>query len=136
MDTQDNNLNTDINREVRRRLLKMAVYVPPVMLGVMSSIGTSQAGGAQLGTQKTCAGGGVIVVSAGGNACCPCVPTDPKYNPVKCNKKRCKLGYCPACKTIVFKSMKKCNKKVAAAGGCCTCTKIKTGPLKGKVKCI
>ena len=131
MDTQDNNLNT--NLEARRRLLKMAAYVPPAMLGVMTNIGISEAGG---GGTKKCGGGGAIVISAGGNACCPCVPTDPKYNPNKCNKKRCKLGYCPACKLIVFKSMKKCKSKVAAAGGCCTCTKIKTGPLKGKVKCI
>jgi len=133
MNTQDNNTN----QEARRRLLKMAAYIPPAMLGVMTSIGVSEAGGnIPLGGTKTCKGGGTIVVSAGGNACCPCVPTDPKYNPNKCNKKRCKLGYCPACKLIVFKSVKKCNKKVATAGGCCTCTKIKTGPLKGKVKCI
>ena len=132
MNTQDNNTN----QEARRRLLKMAAYIPPAMLGVMTTMGVSEAGGVGLGGTKNCGGGGTIVISAGGNACCPCVPTSPKYNPNKCNKKRCKLGYCPACKLIVFKSMKKCKKKVAAAGGCCTCTKIKTGPLKGKVKCI
>ncbi len=131
MDTQDNNTN----QEARRRLLKMAAYIPPAMLGVMTTMGVSHAEGGLGGTKK-CGGGGTIVISAGGNACCPCVPTSPKYNPNKCNKKRCKLGYCPACKLIVFKSMKKCKKKVAHAGGCCTCTKIKTGPLKGKVKCI
>ena len=133
MDTQDNNTN----QEVRRRLLKMAAYIPPAMLGVMTNVGVSKAGGnVPLGGAKTCGGGGTIVVSAGGNACCPCVPTDPNYNPNKCNQERCKLGYCPACKLIIFKKLKDCNKKAAVAGGCCTCTKIKTGPLKGKVQCV
>ncbi|RME83200.1 MAG: hypothetical protein D6771_06095 [Zetaproteobacteria bacterium] len=118
---------------VRRRLLKGAAYVPPAMLGVMIA-GAKVAEAAQVlpGQTKVCKGGGTITVSAGGNACCPCVPGNPKYNPNKCELARCKLGNCAACKRAIFKNLKQCQKKTARAGCACTCTQI----APGIVKCI
>lgn len=103
----------------RRKLLKMAAYVPPAILGVMIA-GTKVAEAKKVppGGTKICSGG-PIVVSAGGTACCPCVPGDPKYNPVKCDKERCKLGNCAACRRLVFKKLKDCQKKQAICGGTC-----------------
>jgi len=108
--------------EARRRLLKMGVYAPPAILGVM--LRPSEALAAKIpGQTLTCKGGGMIVVSAGGNACCPCVPTDPKYNPLKCAQERCGLGDCASCGNLVFTKNKKCTKKVAKSGcGVCVNT--------------
>jgi len=115
---------TPMNNEqqARRTLLKMATYVPPAILGVM--IGgnkIAEAGGAALGQPKVCGGGGTIIISANGNACCPCVPTDPKFDPVKCAWKKCKLGNCPACRQFPPKDAKQCAKVAAACG--CACSK-------------
>jgi len=128
-------------QEARRRLLKMAAYVPPAILGVMVSANVSEAGAPVLpGQPKVCKGGGTIIVSAGGNACCPCVPTDPKYNPTKCTQKQCKLGNCPACKSTVFKKLSDCTKKPAISA-CCVCQVYNNAgnpndPLNGKVLCL
>jgi len=108
----------------RRKLLSMAAYVPPAILGVMIAGNKVAEAGAKLGQAKNCKGGGQIVVSAGGSACCPCVPGDPKYDPVKCDKERCKLGHCPSCANKIFKKKKDCTKKVAKTGCPCTCTKV------------
>jgi len=137
MNNQGKALNT--NNEARRRLLKMAAYIPPAMLGVMSSVSISNAGPPVIpGQPKVCKGGGTIIVSAAGNACCPCVPTDPKYDPLKCTRKQCKLGNCPACQVTIFKKLKDCNKKAAVQGGCCVCTKVPDplNPKKTIVKCL
>ncbi len=81
----------------RRKLLKMGAYVPPAILGVM--IGgnkiTEAGTGIGVGGAKKCKGGGTIVVSANGNACCPCLA-----NPAgkSCAKAKCELGNTAFCK--------------------------------------
>jgi len=107
----------------RRKLLTLAAYVPPAILGVMIAGNKVAEAGATLGQTKKC-GGGQIIVSAGGNACCPCIPGDPKYNAVKCNETKCKLGNCAACKQLIFQSEGKCTAKMAVAGCACTCAPV------------
>ena len=116
---------------VRRRLLKAGAYVPPAILGVVAAPAVAEA--AVPGQTKKCCGT-VIVISAGGNACCPCVPTcpggtpNPKYNPIKCGQKRCELN-CAYCKNVCWPTLKKCQKEPGeAAGGCaCNCVQIAPG---------
>jgi len=60
-------------REIRRKLIKTAVYVHPAILGVMMAK-PSELEVATVGATKNCKGGGAIIVSANGNACCPCLP--------------------------------------------------------------
>ncbi len=107
----------DLNHDQtgRRRLLKMAAYVPPAILGVMVA-GQEEAHAA--GT-FTC-NGGTYAVSAAGNACCPCVRNPTSNN---CLKERCKLLDCPSCQALFAakNSQKKCAKVAAACG--CTCSK-------------
>ncbi|MDQ6956793.1 MAG: hypothetical protein Q9M21_06305 [Mariprofundaceae bacterium] len=130
--TETSNMNNE--QQARRTLLKMATYVPPAILGVMIGGNKVAEAGAALGQPKTCGGGGTIIVSANGNACCPCVPTDPKFDPVKCAWKKCKLGNCPACRQYPPTKKDQC-KKVAAACGC-TCKKgNKKGGNKGIWTC-
>ena len=108
----------------RRKLLQMAAYVPPAILGVMitgNKIAEAAQGG--IGSTQKCKTG-VITVSAGGSACCPCVPGDPKYNATTCNMERCQLGNCPSCGQLVFPSQGNCN-AVASGTPCpCTCTQM------------
>lgn len=111
----------------RRKLLTMAAYIPPAILGVMIAGSKVAEAGTPVGVTKGCGGGTFITVSAGGNACCPCVPGDPKYNLVKCLKTRCKLGDCPSCTQIVFAKQKDCTKKVATSGCACTCVETPAG---------
>ncbi|MDX8404130.1 MAG: hypothetical protein R8K54_06960 [Mariprofundaceae bacterium] len=111
----------------RRKLLTMAAYVPPAILGVMIAGNRVAEAGPKPGTTKNCKGGGMITVSAGGNACCPCVPGSKKYNLAKCNKKRCELGNCSACKQLVFGKKKDCTKKVARSGCACSCVETPAG---------
>jgi len=117
-------------QQARRKLLKMATYVPPAILGVMIGGNKIAEAGAPIlpGQPKVCKGGGTIIVSANGNACCPCVQGDPKYDPVKCAWKKCEFGNCPACRQLPPKNMKQCAKVAAACG--CTCTQAgKKGPV-------
>jgi len=104
-------------QQARRKLLKMATYVPPAILGVMIGGNKIAEAGTPVGQAKTCKGGGAIIISANGNACCPCVPTDPKFDPVKCAWTKCKLGNCAACPPGPYTGAKQCG-KVAAACGC------------------
>ena len=70
-------------QQARRHLLKLASYVPPAILGAMIvggpraamawGWGDDDGGKGGKGGKKNC-GSGHIVVSAGGTACCPCVP--------------------------------------------------------------
>jgi len=121
-------------QQARRTLLKMATYVPPAILGVMIGGNKIAEAEAALGQPKVCGGGGTIIVSANGNACCPCVPTDPKFDPVKCAWKKCKLGNCPACRKFPPKDKKQCAKVAAACG--CTCKKTNAkGGNKGVWGC-
>lgn len=119
-DKQAETENSELH--ARRKLLKMAAYVPPAILGVMiAGNKPAMAGKPPIpGSTKVCKGGGTIVISAGGTACCPCVPTDPKYDPYKCALKKCQLGNCAAC-PAVFVKKKHC--KIAAAACGCTCVK-------------
>jgi len=110
---------------VRRKLLQTASYVPPAILGVLFTAQLSHA--AKPGKTKKCKGGTVIVISAGGNACCPCVPGDPAYDPIKCQQKRCELGNCAACVGSVWPSVRKCQKEVGE-GGCTNCTCVPIDP--------
>ena len=127
--TETSNMNHE--QQARRTLLKMATYVPPAILGVMIGGNKIAEAGAALGQPKACKGGGTIIVSANGNACCPCVPGSPKYNPTKCNWQRCKLGNCPACRQVTPKNGGQCAKVAAACG--CTCNNGK-GNGKGNAK--
>ncbi|MDX8397062.1 MAG: hypothetical protein R8K49_01955 [Mariprofundaceae bacterium] len=108
-------------QHTRRKLLKMATYVPPAILGVMiSGSKLAEAGDSDSSSAKKC-GGGSIVVSANGNACCPCVPSDKNYDPVSCAWKRCQLGNCSACPPAPYTSKGQCNKVASACG--CSCKK-------------
>jgi len=117
-DKQTNEDSFNIEQEARRRLLKMAVYIPPAILGVMVSGNVAHAGNVGIGGTKNCKGGGTIVVSAGGNACCPCV-SNPASN--ACKQAQCKLGNCASCKTLVFSKQSDCTRKAATCG---TCVKV------------
>ena len=108
-------------QEARRHMLKLASYVPPAILGVMIA-------GPKLAMAATehCGGGSVIVVSAGGQACCPCVPSSSQYDVNTCNLKRCELGNCTACRTLVFHNQNACKKATVNCASC-TCMPIQTG---------
>ncbi len=116
----------------RRKLLQIAAYVPPAILGVMiTGNNTVEAGPLTLGGTQKCKTG-QITVSAGGSACCPCVPGDPKYNPATCNQKRCQLGHCPSCGQMVFPSQGSCNAAAAKSPCPCTCVPL-NAPGGGQV---
>lgn len=122
MTTENENQTSEIEQAARRRLLKMAAYVPPAILGVMIA-GTKEAeAGATPGQTKNCKSG-QIVVSAGGSACCPCIPGDPKYNPTKCAWKRCSFGSCGDCPPGPYNRKKDCWKVSRACG--CNCVKTR-----------
>jgi len=115
----------------RRKLLQLASYVPPAILGVMIA-GTKVAEAAGgIGTTKKCKTG-TITVSAGGSACCPCVPGDPKYNPATCNQKKCQLGHCPSCGQQIYTSQGACKAAAAKTPCACTCTQL-NAPGGGQV---
>jgi len=93
--TETSSMNNE--QLARRKLLKMASYVPPAILGVMiggNKIAEAENEGGGGGSKK-CKGGGTIVISANGNACCPCVK---KPTGKKCKKAQCKLGNTASCK--------------------------------------
>jgi hypothetical protein len=121
-------------QQARRHLLKLASYVPPAILGAMilgqriALADDGEDGKSGKGSTKDC-GGGHIVVSAGGAACCPCVPSSPQYNPTVCNQKKCQLGNCSACRQLVFSNYGQCKKDTANCGSC-TCTEIGHGHEK------
>lgn len=111
----------------RRKLLQVAAYVPPAILGVMiagNKVAEAAAGG--IGTAKKCKTG-TITVSAGGSACCPCVPGDPKYNLNTCNQKRCQLGNCPSCGQLVFANQGQCTSTAKKSPCACTCVEVGKG---------
>lgn len=101
---------SDVEDRARRRLLKLGVYVPPAILGVMIPTHANAA------TVK-CGNLGLITISASGNACCPCVrrPTDQA-----CKDARCFLGNCAECRPR-WRRKNDCDKQAAACG--CTCVK-------------
>ncbi len=115
-------------QQARRKLLKMATYVPPAILGVMIGGNKIAEAGVPVGQAKVCKGGGTIIVSANGNACCPCVPSDPKFDPVKCAWKKCKIGNCSACRQFPPKNREQCAKVATACG--CACGKTNTNGIK------
>ena len=117
-------------REARRHLLKLAAYVPPAILGVMIA-GPGVALAAQVGTTEHCGGGSVIVVSASGQACCPCVPSSTQYDINRCNLERCQLGNCSACTQVIFHNRNACEKATASCG--CTCRQVQMGEDKHSV---
>ena len=74
----------------RRRLLKMASYVPPVLLGValLNKPAIAAAPATKCPTQLG------TFVSAPAGSCCPCVPIATKYNPQACCKNYCDPAAC------------------------------------------
>lgn len=102
---------SEVEDKARRRLLKVGVYVPPAILGVM--IATR----AEAATVR-CGRSGFITISAGGNACCPCVK---RPNSKKCKKAQCFLGNCAKCSPIWAKKSD-CLQQAAACG--CSCVKL------------
>lgn len=127
MNKQPESSSLNNEQQARRSLLKMATYVPPAILGVMISGNKIAEAAVPLGQPKVCGGGGTIIVSANGNACCPCVPTDPSFDPVTCAWKKCKLGNCPACRQFPPKNRGQCGKVATACGCTCNKTKVKGG---------
>ena len=125
MTTENENQIPDLEQAARRRLLKLAAYTPPAILGVMI-VGSKVAEAARAvpGATVNCQNG-QIVVSAGGSACCPCIPGDRKYNPTKCAWKRCSFGTCSACPPGPYTSQKDCNTVAAACG--CNCVRSRAG---------
>jgi len=122
----DKNAHEFSNDQIaRRKLLALAAYVPPAILGIMVT-GNNVAEAARIGSTINCPPVGMVTVSAGGNACCPCVSGSAKYNAAKCTKERCKLGHCASCKQMTWTKKKDCTKKLALCGGC-TCTESPPG---------
>lgn len=137
---QDRHLHHDdevaSEQQGRRQLLKIAAYVPPAMLGVMISANKMAEAATGIGSSQNCGGGITIVVSAGGMACCPCVPTSKKYNLNTCNLTRCQLGNCTACSQVAFTSTRQCARTVAQGGCACVCTPINPNKKNGPATCI
>ncbi|MFC1626291.1 hypothetical protein ACFL19_01170 [Pseudomonadota bacterium] len=77
----------------RRRLLKMASYVPPALLGTMLLNRPAIAAGTPPGM---CSLGGGGFVSAPAGSCCPCVPISTEYNAKTCCKNHCDPAGCDA----------------------------------------
>jgi hypothetical protein len=112
----------------RRKLLSIAAYVPPAILGVMiAGNKVAEAAPQGIGSTINCQGGGMITISAGGSACCPCVPASNQYNPTRCTRERCEFGHCPSCGLMTFNSQGQCNSQNAKTPCACTCTQVGTG---------
>lgn len=120
----------------RRRLLKAAAYSPPAILGAMIAVpGIVHASGDDKkdgGGGAVDCGGGSVVISAGGNACCPCVPSSPQYNPTTCAWERCKQGNCSACPSGPYTSSSQCQ--IVSHACSCHCKKSGLKDAKGNVK--
>ena len=125
-------------KAVRRKLLKAAIYAPPVILGSMVATPRTVMGIGPwipptdpIGTTLNCtlwAGGSVtITVSSGTNACCPCVPGSTTYSTTVCNQKRCELSCGTNCAPGVLATVrckdfcKTCGFTVAGCKTPCTC---------------
>ena len=136
-------MNQDAN-EVRRKLLKAAVYMPPIILGSM--VATPRTVMGAIGQTKKCkvAGGGapiIITISSGTNACCPCVPGSTKYNPVKCATEQCikSCGVnCAPGQIATIKCKKFCKNCGTIPAGCrkpCKKGCVPNPKKPGKFKC-
>ncbi len=124
---------------VKRKLLKAAVYAPPVILGSMVASPRTVMGippwleppTDPIGSTQTCtlfAGGTVtITISSGTNACCPCVPGSINFSTTVCNKKRCELSCGTNCAPGVLATVRcknfcqTCGFTVAGCLTPCTC---------------
>ena len=136
------NEQKDKTNDVRRKLLKAMVYAPPVILGSM--VATPRTVMGAIGQTKQCdlvAGGTVsIVISSGTNACCPCVPSSIKFDPIKCARdqciKSCGTNCTPAAIADIVannkcgKFCKTCGGIPAGLAGACTCNCIVGSPNK------
>ncbi|HID36828.1 MAG TPA: hypothetical protein EYP39_05560 [Ghiorsea sp.] len=125
--------------QIRRKLLKAAIYAPPVILGSMVATPRTVMGisiapppTSPIGSTQTCslfAGGTVtITISSGTNACCPCVPGAIGFNNVRdCNLARCELSCGTNCAPGVLATVKckdfckSCGFTVAGCLTACTC---------------
>lgn len=128
----------------RRKLLKAAIYAPPVILGSMVAtprtvmgIGPWVPPTDPVGSTQDCnlwAGGTVtITISSGTNACCPCVPGATGFdNVTRCNKARCELSCGTNCAPGVLATVrckdfcKSCGFTVSGCLTPCTCN-VATG---------
>lgn len=118
----DQNINQteqiSTEQQARRRLLKMGMYVPPAILGVM----TIRPEAAEAAT-ITC-GGVVYTVSACGVSCCPCATS---FNSNSCKESNCDAGCCARCpktyNSTVFATLAECEAAVAFNTCGCTCKK-------------
>ena len=112
----------------RRRLLKMASYVPPALLGAMLMNRPAIAGGAPPGGQCSLPGGGTVSAPAG--SCCPCVPASNEYNAKTCCKNHCDPAACDAYVVSSGYSATTCknvNNWCGAAPAGCNCCLNKKG---------
>ena len=126
---------------IRRKLLKAAVYAPPIILGsmvatprtVMGAIGQTKACKMNVGLPVS------IVISSGTNACCPCIVGSKKYDPIKCAVSQCKKSCgtnCPPGVLATIKCKKFCKTCGFTVAGCknpCVCAPDPNKP--GKFKC-
>jgi len=130
----------DAHDEIRRKLLKATVYAPPVILGSMVATPRTVMGAiGQLKQCTTVAGAVVsIVISSGTNACCPCIPTAVKYDPVKCVDKQC-IKSCGALCTPAQLAATKCKDFCKNCGvvvvGCRQPCQCSFDPNKAKYVC-
>jgi len=120
-------------QRARRRLLKMAGYVPPALLGVMLLNKPAIAAGAPPGMCSLSGGGGFVSAPAG--SCCPCVPISTEYNPQKCCKNYCDPVQCEVYAASNGYGPRRCKKingwcgTVPAGCNCCI-------DRRGRFKCV
>ena len=90
MDNTEQTKKTTEQR-ARRRLLKVAGYVPPALLGAMLLNRPAIAAAVPPG-QCSLGGGGFVSAPAG--SCCPCVTISTEYNPRTCCRDTCNTTEC------------------------------------------
>jgi len=93
---EDEQSNQD-SKNVRRKLLKAVVYVPPVILGAMIATPRNAMGATvncRMGGRRGGGGSVLITISSGTNACCPCVAGARDYNERNCCRASCGTN-CP-----------------------------------------
>ncbi len=136
-------MNQDAN-EVRRKLLKAAVYMPPIILGSMVATPRTVMGGG-LGKPDNCkvpkgAPRISIIISTGTNACCPCQRKSLEFDPVKCGMAQCIKSCGVNCTPTAIANIvaqgeckdfcKVCGTIPANMAGPCGCTCNKKGKCK------
>ena len=125
-----NNSEQTTEQIARRRLLKLAGYVPPALLGAMML--SRPANADPKPPPGKCRSGGVLI-SAPAGSCCPCLPAADKYKPKDCCKKHCLLcDVYVQSKGYGKKECKNVNKWCGFVPAGCNCCIDKKGRFKCK----